>query len=128
MLHPTDLGSGWHEGFTPAISVLASGLPAGASDAASTFLVASHLNRQNWVIDENVVEGTYAFPNRAAALRYVRSWESSQSPKPKSHYAAFVVASRAFTLQLVPNKYGLARSFSRAAIVEAAKRRAISGR
>jgi hypothetical protein len=140
LLHPSDLGSGWYQATTPAITTQTSILPSGALNGARSWLSATHRTNGNWVLDVNVVERTYLFPSHAGARDYLKSWPHSSAvvtssgsvvsatPRATStHYTGFVLGNRVYTVEYFAARSLPARTASQSTVLHAAKRRATTG-
>jgi hypothetical protein len=110
LLHASDFGTGWYDGFTPTEPTLPS-LPAGGRAGAMTMVSKAHRTSQGWTSDIEVWERAVDFDSRAAARAYVASAKSGAattaaptsaaglqvaSGKPGNPTLGFVIGTRGY--------------------------------
>jgi hypothetical protein len=140
LIHSSDLGPSWYEGFTPPVTVITtpplatsvsdgtvtSAPPSDATDGASTALSQMHRLPTTWVFDAQVGEFSFSFPSPSAARHYIREWIAAN---PGGRHAGFGVGRTAYLLFIDANRAANVQplSPSRATILAIAKRRARTG-
>jgi hypothetical protein len=150
LLHASDFGAGWYDGFTPVDPTLPS-LPAGGRDGAMAMVDKAHRTSQGWVSDIQVWERAVDFDSPAEAHAYVASairsdaTDSASVPTsstslpagrttPTNTHAGFVIGSRGYLVLTVFIRHpgpGQSTAYRNPAgarrLVAAAKRRARTG-
>ena len=103
LLHASDFGQGWYQGFDPLFPTLPGVLPPGARDGAMTMVDKAHRTSTMWVSDAQIWERAVDFKSVAAARAYLATLVPTNSttaapPSKQNQRLGFLVGKRAYTV------------------------------